>query len=105
MEIILIRPELLKLVKQGKKTTTCRNGKRNYPLGKTILKDNSSEDYIYINITKLQYSKLKDITDETAQNDRFADRENLIIVLNEIYTGINEDSDVTIVYFSMEETK
>ena len=46
MEIIHIRPELLELVKLGLKTTTCRFGYRDYPLEKTILQSNASEDFV-----------------------------------------------------------
>jgi len=101
METILIRPELLQLVREKIKTTTCRNGIRNYPCGKTILKSNASEDYSYINITGLIYYKFKDITDEIAKGDGFKNRENLIAVMRDIYGEITDDSDITIVSFEL----
>jgi len=101
METILIKPNLLKLVINGQKVTTCRHGVRTYPLEKTRLQSNSSEDYIYININELKYYKLKNITNDMAQDDGFDNRENLIEVLEQIYDGINDDSDITIVCFTL----
>jgi hypothetical protein len=103
METILIKPELLELVKKEEKTTTCRQGLRTYSLAKTILKSNASEDFVYINVNELRYYKLKDVTDEMAMDDGFENRDNLIQVLQGIYQGINDESDVTIVCFSLSE--
>jgi len=101
METILIKPVLLELVKQGIKTSTCRNGIRTYPLGKTILKSNVSEDFVYIEITELKYYKFKDITDEIAKTDGFKNKENLIEVMKEIYGDITPESDISIVFFKL----
>lgn len=105
METILIRPNLLELVKQGVKTTTCRMGIRNYPLTKTILKSNveGSEDFVYIIITDIKYHKLNDITDEIAKSDGFANKENLYNVMKDIYKDITNSSDISIIYFSLTE--
>jgi len=103
MNQILIKPELLQLVKENKKTSTCRQGIRTYPLGLTILASNvpESEDFAYIDIKELRYYKLKGVTDEMAQDDGFDNRENLIKVLESIYEGINDESDITIVCFTL----
>lgn len=102
METILIRPELLQLVIDGKKKSTCRNGIRNYPIGRAILKSNQSDDHCFINITKLVYHKLGDVTDEMAKDDGFDTKDNLLAVMQEIYAGITDESDITIVYFEKE---
>jgi hypothetical protein len=104
METILIRPELLEQVKNQTKITTCRYGIRTYPLGKTILKSNASEDFVYINITDLKYCKFKDITDGIAKSDGFESKENLIAVMRDIYGDITEGSDITIVCFELCDT-
>lgn len=101
METILINSDLLELVKQGKKITTCRNGIRKYKSGKTILKSNISEDFVIINITELVYCKLKDVTEDMAKDDGFVNKANLIELLESIYKEINDESDITIVHFSL----
>ena len=101
MQEILIREELLEQTIEGKKTTTCRKGIRTYDLGETILKSNSSENFVLINITELKYYKMKDITDEIAKCDGFANRENFIKVMQEIYESINDDTDVTLVIYEL----
>lgn len=103
MEQILIREELLTLVINREKTTTCRKGIRNYPLGATILKSNSSENQTLINILDMKYIKLKDVTDEIVKSDGFQDKSNLFKVMQEIYEDITDETDITIVYFELME--
>ena len=103
LEIILIRPDLLELTRQGKKYSTCRYGIRNYPLGKTILMSNQAEDFIYINITKINYCKFYELTDEVARMDGFKDVQELKTILGDIYGYIPADADMSIIEFNLED--
>ena len=100
METILIRPELLELVRDGKKHSTCRLGRRNYPLGMTKLQSNASEDYSYIDITEMEYIKLGDLSEKVAARDGYRDTVQLIETMKDIYVDITDDSDITIVWFT-----
>jgi hypothetical protein len=103
MQEILIKEELLQLVLEGKKTTTCRFGKRDYELVKTRLKSNSTENYTHIDLLDMRFIEAKDITDETANYDGFNTREELITVLTSIYGEIKDTDIITIVYFELSE--
>jgi hypothetical protein len=103
MQEILIKEELLQLVLDGKKTTTCRFGKRDYKLTRTRLKSNSSDNFTYIDLLDMRFIEAKDITDETANYDGFNTREELVAVLTSIYGAIKDSDIITIVYFKLSE--
>lgn len=101
MQEILIREELLNEVKAGRKTTTCRNGKRDYAMGETRLKSNSSENFAMINLLKMEYRRVDELTDEIAKTDGFDTKEKFIAVMEEIYGKLDNDSIITVVYFEL----
>jgi len=53
MQTILISEDLLQKVISGEKTTTCRKGTRDYELARTLLKSNSTDNFTYIILTKM----------------------------------------------------
>lgn len=101
MQEILIREELLDQVKAGTKTTTCRLGKRDYAMGKTRLKSNSTDNFTMINLIKMVYHEAKDLTDEIAKTDGFDTKENFLAVMHDIYGEIKDDDIITVVYFEL----
>ena len=94
---IKLRDEMFPEVLSGKKTATLRKGIRNYHLGIAALygKDN----FAFIAITKITYTKLQHITDQDAQTEGYNSRKELVDVMKNIYPDITESSEVTQVHF------
>ena len=101
MQEILIREELLNEVKAGRKTTTCRNGKRDYSMGETQLKSNSTENFAIINLLKMEFRTVGELDDEIAKTDGFNTKAEFISVMEDIYGKLNDDNIITVVYFEL----
>ena len=101
MQEILIREELLDEVKAGRKTTTCRNGKRDYAMGETRLKSNSTENFAMINLLKMEFRTVGTLDDEIAKTDGFKTKSDFISVMEDIYGKLDDDSVITVVYFEL----
>jgi len=101
MNGILIRENLLEQVIKGEKTTTCRLGRREYPLVKMIMRSNSSNNFCVIKVLKTEYVAFGNITDEIAKKDGFETRGNFIDVMRDIYGDVKPDDVITIVFFEV----
>ena len=104
MQNIKFAPDLFKLVKEGRKTSTVRNGVRNYTIGPVqfVTDPPDKNDRVRIRlrfITKVELKTLKELTVEDAMNEYCHNVEQLIDRLKQIYPEINDDSEVTVVTF------
>jgi hypothetical protein len=99
IQTIELREKMFDNVRKGIKIATLRNGKRDYILGDTILYGNEHKNAVFIEVTDINYMKLRDITDADAQQEGYAARDGLITVMKDIYKDITDESIVTQVYF------
>lgn len=102
MEIpkILFHTERMEKIFNGEKLATVRQGRREYPLGEVICQETNNEDnFVKLNIKTISYKRFKDLDDDDAYIDGYADVEDLRQVLWSIYPNLTANSEVTIVEF------
>lgn len=90
---------LFDLALKGTKTTTTRLGVRNYVIGPGIIQNSTKENHIKIEITNITIKVVKNLTDEDARKEGYANRYILYSVLQGLYRDMNIDDLVTIVEF------
>ena len=104
MQEIRFAKDLFELVKKGVKTSTVRNGIRDYTLGpvQCITDPPDKNDRVRIIskfITKIELKTLKELTLEDAVNEYYDSVEHLVGRLKQIYPDIVGDSEITLVTF------
>lgn len=95
----LLSQQYFPLIQNGQKKSTIRLGKRAILHKQLIFQ--ATEDVtqeIMVDITMIQFTKVKDLTDKDAIKDGFSSLSELISVL-QMYYDINNESDLTIVSF------
>lgn len=96
-QYLRIKGEFLDDIRRGKKRATIRKGKQRINNGLLIFQNGN--DYQMVNVTHVRYCHVKNLTEDDARADGFADRSELIEKLCEIYPGIRENQFVTVVNF------
>lgn len=96
-QYLRIRAEFLDEIRKGKKRATIRRGKQRINKGLLVLQNGN--DYQIVNVTGVRYCHIKNLTEDDARADGFADRNELIRKICEIYPGIRENQFVTVVNF------
>jgi hypothetical protein len=95
--VIALSSEFLPDVVSGDKVSTIRRGRRNYPLGGALLRARDRD--IAIDIRRVRYSKIRDLTVDDARRDGFENVEELKTALSRFYPQLQPEDDVTIVEF------
>ena len=95
---IRVFPEMLAAVREGRKRTTIRKGRKQFCPGLALL--TSRRDSSLVRITGIEHKRFSQLTDDDAKADGSADATNLKALLRSIYPGIRANSVVTIVSFS-----
>lgn len=100
---IFFAERYLPIILSGAKTTTVRNGIREYKPGvyKAYTPDKSKHITIHINRTEV--TTFGKISDETAKTDGYTNADELKDDLLKFYPQLTQDSPVTIVYFEAQE--
>ncbi len=83
---------------EGRKKSTIRRGRREYPFGECILQ--SSSRGVSAIIENIRYCRLEDLTDDDAIIDGFKSKNALLQTLFTFYTDLKPDDEMSIVYFA-----
>jgi hypothetical protein len=94
---IPLASDLIPLVLSGRKTSTVRLGIRDYPLGPARIVSGSVD--IPIEITEIEFMKLRDLGESVARTEGYATLEEFFSTLKIFYPGADSDRDVTVVRF------
>jgi hypothetical protein len=101
MPVMLIKKPLLKLIREGKKRTTVRLGKRTVSTGPlTFL---SGQETFPVQVFSTTYKTVAELTLNDAVADGFESLGELLSVLRGFYPEMRDDDVVTIVHFSTTE--
>lgn len=95
---IALHPDFMPLVRNGKKITTVRYGKRDYATGDALFV--AGDDKQPITINGCEYKSFGELTEPDAHNDGFSGLEELTSVLLKFYPHAQSDDTVTIVRFT-----
>lgn len=99
MPVMLIKKSLLDLIKNGRKTTTIRLGRRKVKTGAlTFL---CGRETLKVQVTRVEYKSVDQLSQVDAQRDGFASLEGLIGVLRSFYPDMEPASEVTLVHFEL----
>lgn len=96
-QVLRLRPEFFDGIRQGKKHSTIRAGRRNLNPGPLILQ--SKFDALTVDLTEVIYKKFGELTQNDAYSDGFATLEELQKTLKQFYPNLNENSIITVVHF------
>jgi len=97
MTTIKLNPDYFPLVQNGSKVQTIREGRRDYPLGPAkIESDGKSQE---IEIQRLEYARLADVTEAEARRDGFGSKDELVNALHRFYPDLEGEDVVTLVHF------
>ena len=88
------------LIESGQKTTTVRNGIRNYRIGWCDALDPDGNLRTRINVNGIAVCKFGELTDDIAHTDGFFDVVELKNELLSFYPDLTNDSPVTVVHFN-----
>jgi hypothetical protein len=94
---IPLASDLVPLVLSGKKTSTVRLGKRNYPLGPAKIVSKNLD--IPIEITAIEFRKLGQLDKGIADTEGYDSVNELFSALARFYPGADSDRDVTVIKF------
>ena len=94
---ILLAPDLVPLVVNGKKTSTVRLGIRHYPLGPARIVSDRVD--IPIEITETQFTKVGLLDEHVARSEGYDSLDELLRALERFYPKAALDHDITVVRF------
>jgi hypothetical protein len=94
---IPLAADLVPLVLSGKKTSTVRLGKRNYPLGPANIVSTNFD--VPIEITAIEFSRIGHLDEDVAKTEGYESVAELLGALRRFYPNANKDHDVTILRF------
>lgn len=90
-------PEYFEAIREGRKTTTIRIGKRGVATSELIFESNS--DSIKVQVLSVHHRKFKELTKMDAQKDGFDTFQELETALNALYPNIKSHTTFTVVEF------
>ena len=104
MQEIKFASDLFKLILSGKKTTTVREGLREYALGPVEFVTDPPDKRGMVKtvrgfITKVQLKQFRHLTSSDAERGGYETIGQMVSRLKKIYPGIGLDDEVTIVEF------
>lgn len=94
---ILFAEKFLPMIREGKKTTTIRNGERNYSIGECDAFDPEEVNGFIIDVKNLEITTFGALKEENAKTDGFSCLAELKEELLSFYPDLTDDSPVTIV--------
>ena len=92
-------PEYIKDIREGRKSTTIRRGKRKISTPELIFESFTSS--IQVQVLSVRHQKFGELTNVDAQKDGFATLEELMTALYAFYANINPHTEVTIIDFKV----
>lgn len=98
-QYLRIKSEFIDDIRKGKKRATIRMGKQQIKHG--LLLFQNGNDYQLVNVKSVRYCHVKSLTEEDAIADGFANRDELIRKLHEIYPEIRKNQFVTVITFDI----
>lgn len=98
---IALDETLLALVERGAKTQTVRRGHKPWVPGTDAVLASTCGQRRHIRIDSVRHCHLGDLDDHDARRDGFADRAELVAVLERFYPGIRDRDDVTVAGFHL----
>jgi len=99
MKKIMFSKEYEKKLRKGSKTSTVRLGKRKFSVGEVVELVVNNKPIAKAMVTRVEYLKVKDLTDEQAKKDGFTSRNKLLKALKKHYPKIKDDSVVALIEF------
>lgn len=94
---IRVKPEFLRLLKEGKKRATFRRGKRNVEPGLLLVYD--GKEFMAVRVTSSVCKRFSHLSDEDAALEGLEDSIALRDLVKEIYPDLRERSLVTVIRF------
>ncbi len=85
----------------GTKFVTIRKGKIDVPLGENVMESVSGDKFEKIDVYQVTRMVIGLVPDTVAQDDGFEDAEEMLEGMKKFYPDINEDTEVTIIYFNV----
>jgi ABC-type ATPase with predicted acetyltransferase domain len=92
-----LRPEFLKSVMCGRKSTTIRVGRKNIEQGLLVLE--STQTSLLVRVTRVTCKRFKSLTDEDARKDGYSSVDQLEKELRSIYPRLGSNSFLTQIEF------
>lgn len=92
-------PEYIEDIREGRKTTTIRMGKRKISAPELIFESFTSS--IQVQVLSVRHQKFGELTNMDAQKDGFATLEELKTALYAFYPNIKLHTEVTIIEFKV----
>jgi cytidine deaminase len=90
-------PEYIEAIREGRKTTTIRIGKRGVATSELTFESNA--DSINVQVLSVYYRKFSELTEMDAQKDGFNTLHELETALNAFYPNIKPNTTFTVVEF------
>ena len=90
-------PEYIEAIREGRKTTTIRIGKRGVATSELIFESNA--DSIKVQVLSVYYRKFSELTEVDAQKDGFNTFQELETALNVFYSNIKPNTTFTVIEF------
>lgn len=92
-------PEYIEAIREGRKTTTIRIGKRGIANPELIFESDTNS--IKVQVLSVQYRKFSELTEADAQKDGFNTFQELEITLNAFYPNIKPHTWFTVIEFKV----
>jgi hypothetical protein len=108
MQTIKFTPELLDAIRKGSKRATTRLGRRSYYFGEVALvSDKDPSDGVIGNIHTVTYQPFRELEEDSllAFSEGYRNGAELQQVLMNIYGDIDPDTEMTSVYFVIQDQK
>lgn len=103
--ILKIHSKLVESILNQTKTATIRQGFRDYQPGPGLfIVDGTESTQLKINILRVDWLKIKNISQEMLKLEGYPNLKDLIHALSQYYPNINMESDVTFVEFALLES-
>lgn len=99
--ILKLADDLFEGLYDGTKFVTIRKGQRDIALGQNIMESVSGDRSEEIDVYQVTRMAIGLIPDTVAQDDGFENSEEMLEGMKRFYPDINEDSEVTIIYFNV----
>ncbi len=101
MRRINFNPEYVRLIKNKRKSSTVRKGKRNFKKGEIVELAINNRPFALAKIVECELKTLGEITDEDAKRDGFKSKKFLVKALRQIYGEISPRDRFTIISFEV----
>lgn len=104
MYMMRIRQEMFPLILSGKKTSTSRQGLREFEVGQEFRFLSADGDIADTIVTSVEYCKFDELTEEEAFKEGYSSLDELKDVLRNLY-DVDADPNFTLIEFKFVESK